>query len=514
VGIRLRNAVVAACFVALIVTPSAHAAFPGATGKIAFATDTYVPGTGRTNPSIQTINPDGTGQATVPGLSGFPLDPAWSADGRAIAFSNGGNIEAVNPDGSNHHSISAGNAAFRPMWSPDDAQLVDSDEICTAEPPGCDELISRFGADGTNLTVIAHDAASPAWSPNGSRIAFVRFSTGALSTMSPDGSGQSALPGPILGRRPDWSPNGQKLAFSTSGDIYTVNLDGTGLTRLTTDPGDDFGAAWSPTGTKIAFTSTRNDPNPTGCTNCILHIYVMNDDGSNQTDVTSGSGDQNQNPSWQPIPYTGYPRPKGATPLRVPLVPAFAQCTSPNRTHGSPLAFPSCSPPAQASSSLTVGTPDANGAGANANGYVRFAVAPGDPSTPADEADVGLKVSLSDVRKKSDLSDYTGELAEQTVIRMTDKYNAVTGAIATDPATVEDVSIPIAVPCAASASTTIGSDCNLATTMDTVIPGWVPESKRSVWELGPVQVFDSGADGNPFSLADNTLFETQGVFVP
>ena len=59
----------------------------------------------------------------------------------------------------------------------------------------------------------------------------------------------------------------------------------------------------------------------------------------------------------------GYPRPKGATPFRVPLVPAYAQCTGGNRQHGPPLAFSSCNPPQQTSSQLTVGTPDANGRG-------------------------------------------------------------------------------------------------------------------------------------------------------
>src|SRR5207253_8450882 len=55
----------------------------------------------------------------------------------------------------------------------------------------------------------------------------------------------------------------------------------------------------------------------------------------------------------------GYARPKGATPLHVSLVPAFAACAPPgNRTHGAPLAYPSCAPPVQTSSFLTVGTPD------------------------------------------------------------------------------------------------------------------------------------------------------------
>src|SRR5688572_29505704 len=69
-----------------------------------------------------------------------------------------------------------------------------------------------------------------------------------------------------------------------------------------------------------------------------------------------------------------HPRPKGATPLRVSLVPAFAPCTSPNRQHGAPLSFPSCSPPVHASNWVTVGTADANGAPANFEGFVRLDV--------------------------------------------------------------------------------------------------------------------------------------------
>src|SRR6266540_2776502 len=72
-----------------------------------------------------------------------------------------------------------------------------------------------------------------------------------------------------------------------------------------------------------------------------------------------------------------HPRPRGATPLRASLVPAYKQCTGAgNRTHGAPLALPSCNPPVQESDSLTVGTPDANGAAPNSIGFVLFNVVP------------------------------------------------------------------------------------------------------------------------------------------
>ena len=70
--------------------------------------------------------------------------------------------------------------------------------------------------------------------------------------------------------------------------------------------------------------------------------------------------------------FEGYARPKAASPLRVPLVPAYLVCRAPNRTHGPPLDSPSCAPPVQLSHYLTVGTPDANGSAANSTGFARL----------------------------------------------------------------------------------------------------------------------------------------------
>ena len=92
-----------------------------------------------------------------------------------------------------------------------------------------------------------------------------------------------------------------------------------------------------------------------------------------------------------------HPRPKSASPISASMVPAYKACTAPNRTHGPPLAFPSCNPPAQSSSSLTVGSPDANGAGANSVGSIRIKVVVGAPGPP-DDSDVLLTGSVSDVR--------------------------------------------------------------------------------------------------------------------
>ncbi len=207
-----------------------------------------------------------------------------------------------------------------------------------------------------------------------------------------------------------------------------------------------------------------------------------------------------------------YVRPKGATPARVPLVPAFVACAagSANRTHGPPLAHPSCNPPAQTSGQLTVGAPDANGQAVAFEGSVRLSTVIGDPGTPADEADVAVIVQASDVRRKTTLADYTGELQARLDLRLTDKQNGTGGA---DSATVQDFTRTFTVPCAATAAAA-GADCALSTSADAISPGSVVEGKRAIWQLGSVQVFDGGPDGDADTPAGNTLFAVQGVFVP
>lgn len=197
----------------------------------------------------------------------------------------------------------------------------------------------------------------------------------------------------------------------------------------------------------------------------------------------------------------GFARPKGATPTRASLTVAFKPCGSPNRTHGAPLSYGSCAPPQQASDQLTVGTPDANGRAANSVGSVLYSVT---------SSDVRIAVSITDVRKKSDLSDYTGELQADQTIRITDRAN---GTPADEPGTVADTSFPVTVPCTATASSTIGSTCALATTANSLVPGAVSAGQRAIWELGQIKLFDGGSDGLA-ATQPNTLFADQGLFVP
>ena len=208
----------------------------------------------------------------------------------------------------------------------------------------------------------------------------------------------------------------------------------------------------------------------------------------------------------------GYPRPKSASSVRVSLVPAYNACTASNRTHGPPLASASCNPPVRSSANLTFGTPDANGEAANSTGSVHIKAVPGDTGTGPDEADVAITVSITDVRRTTaGLPDYTGQLQLRLPLRLTDKING--GPAGFEHGTLQDRNFDATVPCTGTASTTIGSTCTLATTADAVVPGVVVEAKRTMWQLGQIQVQDGGSDGVA-STTPNSPFAAQGVLVP
>ena len=218
-----------------------------------------------------------------------------------------------------------------------------------------------------------------------------------------------------------------------------------------------------------------------------------------------------------------HPRPKAASPIIVSMVPAFNQCTAPNRTHGPPLAFPSCNPPVQSSNSITVGSPDVNGASANSTAFIKIKVKVGVPGPPED-SDVLLTGQSTDIRCKAGTAacgsanaaagpDYTGEIQGDATIRITDHFNAVAPGGGTDAATVVDIPFPVNATCTATANTGIGSECNTNTSANAVVPGAVKDGKRAIVEIGQIQVRDGGPDGI-VSTEPNTLFGVQGIFIP
>jgi hypothetical protein len=188
-------------------------------------------------------------RATFPGKNG------------PIAFNLGGFIYTENVDGTNRKRIvpltlGVAVAATEPAWSPDGTKIAYSSK------EGGTGGIFIVNADGTGTTRVTSDPADgePAWSPDGKKLAFIHVSTGRrrLVTANLDGSNLFVVDPNLQSDAddPEWSPDGTRIAFSNFADIYVVNVDGSGLTDLTADvaePSRSDNPSWSPDGSKIAY---------------------------------------------------------------------------------------------------------------------------------------------------------------------------------------------------------------------------------------------------------------------
>jgi hypothetical protein len=224
-------------------------------------------------------------------------------------------------------------------------------------------------------------------------------------------------------------------------------------------------------------------------------------------------------------PSPGYDVPRAASILQVPLVPEFRQTISStqcsargglNSAHGTPLALPSCNPPA-----FVPGTQAHFGAAGS--GRVDLTMIEGDPGTPADEADLAISASLSDVRLGSASgADYAPSASGPDVsvhfrLRLSDTTNATTGqpcaATTTCPGTMSDYEFSAPANCTVTADPTVGSNCAVVTSADGVIPTVIKESRNSVLQTFRVHVDDAGANGTAGD-GDDARMAAQGIFIP
>ena len=237
-----------------------------------------------------------------------------------------------------------------------------------------------------------------------------------------------------------------------------------------------------------------------------LLLWTSDIDGDNEirrpwTELTCNS-DRRQLPGLAARSIGTYARPAGGTPLRVPLVPAYKQCTANETIHRGSWNSQACYAPVPESSVLTVGTPDYNGVPANSSGSLRIDVfcnggAVGETApcttTAGDQLDGQIIVSLTDVRcvstssgcSNGPLSDYTGNLRAVTQFRVTDKNNGPTGVGPSANATTQDVPLGFYVPCNATPVDDGRRNVRGHTSIDAILVGStaVAEQKRAIWQL-------------------------------
>ncbi len=268
--------------------PDHHQVLPGAVAKAAVFPLTEAPREPRCPPLellAQTMRPDGSGRSAVTDWPAGGLATSWSRDGSRLAIQldrRDLNLEiyTIAPDGTDLTRLTRDLAPDGlPAFSPDGSRIA----FTRGSPSTSDVyLVGSDGAGETRLTELDGFENSPTWSADGTRIAFVWGhdavngfgETGALWAIDADGSNRVLLLDARVGY-PAWSPDGTRIALELRDDHHIGVLDL--ATGAVTDLGAGYVPKWSPDGTRMAFIRATGDA---------FDIYVMRADGTGVVQLT------------------------------------------------------------------------------------------------------------------------------------------------------------------------------------------------------------------------------------